>query len=724
LDHGCRRELFRVTLFMARKSILLIPILLALAACDRAPQTVDTADQPIQPDAAAKLVTDARLVAADTENDNWLSHGRTYDEQRFSPLEQINDGNISGLSLAWAHDLDDDRGVEATPIIVDGVLYTTGSWSMVYAFDAASGELLWKHDPKVPKAWSQYGCCDVVNRGVAVWGAWVFVGTYDGYLLALDARTGEEVWRTLTIDQSRPYTITGAPRVVKGRVIIGNGGSELGVRGYVSAYEAETGQLAWRFYTVPGNPQLPFESKELEQAATTWTGDWWTVGGGGTVWDSMAYDPELDLLYIGVGNGSPWNRTVRSPGGGDNLFLSSIVALRPDTGEYVWHYQTTPGDTWDYTATQHMILADIEIDGVQRKVLMQAPKNGFFYVIDRSSGELLSAKNYVPVNWASHIDMAAGRPVEIDDARYEQGPRLILPGPAGAHNWHPMSYSPYTGLVYIPAQELPLVYGTDQAFEYRPGMSNFGLDLSLVPAPEDPAVLAPLLQMLKGRIVGWDPVAQKAAWTVEHEGPWHGGILSTAGNLLFQSTPKGEFVAYRADTGEKLWSYDLQTGAVAAPVTYRVNGEQYVGITAGWGTLLGMMGGVPSERFTRKGKNRMFAFKLGGTAQLPAASESVAKSLPPAPDIPFDESLVESGKTAYYVIGQCFLCHGDSAISGGVVPDLRYATAETHRSWNDIVLGGAYQKLGMPDFSDQLTGEQARAIQMYVLSRAEVLRQQ
>jgi PQQ-dependent dehydrogenase (methanol/ethanol family) len=671
----------------------------------------------------AGLVTDARLVNANAEAGNWLSHGRTYDEQRFSPLDQVNDSNISELSLAWAQDLDDDRGVEATPVVVDGVLYTTGSWSIVYAFDAASGERLWKHDPKVPREWSRYGCCDVVNRGVAVWGDKVYVGTFDGYLLAIDAKTGEEVWRTLTIDRSRPYTITGAPRVVKGRVIIGNGGSELGVRGYVSAYDAETGEMDWRFYTVPGNPEQPFESPELERAAETWTGEWWHIGGGGTVWDSMAFDPELDLLYIGVGNGSPWTQTLRSPGGGDNLFLSSIVALRPDTGEYVWHYQTTPGDSWDYTATQHMILADLEIDGAVRKVLMQAPKNGFFYVLDRTSGELISAQNYVPVNWASHIDLATGRPVLIDDARYENGPRLTFPGPTGGHNWHPMSFSPLTGLVYIPAQELPFVFSTNHDFVYAPGFNNHGIDLSLVPAPEDPAVLEPLLKMLKGRILAWDPVQQKAAWAVEHEGPWNGGLLSTAGNLLFQSTPKGGFVAYRADTGERLWEFDLQTGAVAAPITYQAGGEQFVAIAAGWGTALSMVGGIAGEKLTRKGKNRMFAFKLEGDAKLPPPPAASVRELPPAPDVPLDESLVASGKEGYYSIGQCFVCHGDGAISGGMVPDLRYATPETHRIWNEIVLDGAYESLGMPGFGEKLTEQQATAIQMYVLSRAAAERQ-
>ena len=565
----------------------------------------------------------------------------------------------------------------------------------------------------------------MVNRGVAIWEDKVYLGTLDGYLVALDAKSGDVVWRQLTIDQSRPYTITGAPRVVKGRVIIGNGGSEFGVRGYVSAYDARTGDLAWRFYTVPGNPAEPFESEALEMAATTWKGgEWWTIGGGGTVWDSMAFDPELDLLYIGVGNGSPWTRQLRSPGGGDNLFLSSIVALRPDTGEYVWHYQTSPGDSWDYTATQHMILADIKIEGAQRKVLMQAPKNGFFYVIDRTNGKLISAENFVPVNWASHIDLESGRPVLSENAFYGEEARLTVPGPSGGHNWHPMAYSPRTGLVYIPAQEMPFAFALNPEFVYYPGHANHGVDLTVLASPEDPELLEPLLKLLKGRILAWDPVAQKSAWTVEQAGPWNGGLLATAGNLLFQATPSGEFAAYRADTGDKLWSFDCQTGAVASPVSYTVGDEQYIAITVGWGTTLAMLGGEVSRRLTVKNKNRMLAFKLNATTQLPAVQPPVKKKLPPPPDIGFDETLVAQGKQVYYGQGHCFLCHGDGAISGGMVTDLRYSTPAIHKLWDTIILDGGYSDLGMPGYGDKLSEEQSRAVQMYVLSRAEVLRTQ
>ena len=346
------------------------------------------------PAPAAAAIDAARLTAADKEAGNWMSYGRTYDEQRFSPLQQVTAGNVAQLGLAWHYDLDAvHRAQESTPLVIDGVMYVTTAWSKVVALDARTGKELWRYDPKVPGEWGVNACCDVVNRGVAAWKGKLYLGTLDGRLVALDAATGKPAWEVLTVDRAYRYTITGAPRVIKDKVIIGNGGAEFGVRGYVSAYDADTGKLVWRFYTVPGDPTKPFESPALEKAAKTWNGQWWKEGGGGTVWDSVAYDPKLDLLYIGTGNGAPWNRASRSPGGGDNLYLSSIMALKADTGEYVWHYQTTPGETWDFTATQHLILADITIDGRARQVIMQAPKNGFFYVLDRATGELISANN-------------------------------------------------------------------------------------------------------------------------------------------------------------------------------------------------------------------------------------------------------------------------------------------------------------------------------------------
>ncbi len=351
----------------------------------------------------APMTGEVEAGAVDSEAGQWTTHGGTPLEQRHSPLEQINADNVAQLGLAWSFDLGSTRGVEATPIVVNGRIFVTAPWSVLFALDARTGKLLWKFDPEVPGSWGPTTCCDVVNRGAAYSNGAVFVGTIDGRLVSVDAATGSLNWEVQTTDRSLPYTVTGAPRVVKGKIIIGNGGADMGVRGYVTAYDAESGRQIWRFYTVPGDPSKPFEHSELEMAAETWTGEWWAAGGGGTAWDSMAYDPELDLLYIGTGNGGPWTSYARSPGGGDNLFLCSILALRPDTGELVWHYQTTPGDNWDYTSVQHMILADLTTDGRTRHVLMQAPKNGFFYVLDRETGELISAEPYVSVNWASRV---------------------------------------------------------------------------------------------------------------------------------------------------------------------------------------------------------------------------------------------------------------------------------------------------------------------------------
>ena len=691
--------------------------LLAIAFCGGC-ESPDDQSRFVESVASSSPVTGSRIEGANDSPGEWLSHGRTYDEQRFSPLDQINADNVSDLGLDWYLDLDFRRGVEATPLVADGVMYTTGSWSVVYAIAAATGELLWKYDPQVPRERAQYFCCDAVNRGVALWGDKVFVGTLDGYLVALSRDTGGVIWRVATIAADETYAITGAPRVVNGKVIIGNGGAEYGVRGYVTAYDAETGDQVWRFYTVPGDPDHPFESKVLEMAAATWQGsEWWKVGGGGTVWDSMAFDPELGLLYVGVGNAGPWSPRVRNPGGGDNLFVSSIVALNADTGEYVWHYQTTPGDAWDYTATQHMILMDLDLDGVTRKVLVQAPKNGFFYVIDRTSGELLSAENFVPVNWATGIDSKTGRPILADDAFYEAGPRLTIPGPAGAHNWQPMSYSPLTGLVYIPAQQLPYVHGDDPDFKFVKGFWNNASDWSLSAFPDDPDAAAEAGSMVFGRLIGWDPVARKPQWTVERTLPWGGGLLTTAGNLIFQGMPDGEFLALNAETGERLWSFDAQTGVVAAPITYSIDGDQYVAVMAGWGSIIALIGGEFVAGLEMTNRSRVLVFRLNGEARLPPAAP-VVDPAPQLPDLELTPELIAQGKTVYY--RRCIMCHGDTAISGRLMPDLRLSSAAVHERWDSIVLDGERKALGMPGFKDAITAEESHAAHAYVISRAKL----
>jgi PQQ-dependent dehydrogenase (methanol/ethanol family) len=671
-----------------------------------------------------KVVDGTAIINADSDPGEWLSHGRTYSEQRYSPLAKVSTSNVKDLGLAWSFDLPEDRGIEATPLMHDGVLYTTSSWSVVRAFDAKDGKLLWTYDPQVKKATDIKACCDAVNRGVALWKDKVFVGTLDGRLEALDAKTGKLAWSVVTVDQSKPYTITGAPRVVKGKVLIGNGGAEFGVRGYLSAYDADTGKLVWRFYTVPGLKPTDgaASDKAMAIARKTWdeNGEWKKTGGGGTVWDSMAYDPDLDLLYIGVGNGTPWNREQRSPKGGDNLFLSSIVALKPDTGEYVWHYQTTPGESWDYTATQHIILADIKIGDQVRKVLMQAPKNGFFYVLDRTNGKFISGEKYVKaVNWATAIDKATGRPIEAEGARYQNAVHLSNPGPLGSHNWQPMAFSPKTGLVYIPTQEIPFPYtqpgkagGADR---FRPQGWNVGVDFLAAGLPDDKATLKAVQASLKGRLVAWDPVTQTEKWAVDYDGPWNGGLLATAGGLVFQGSATGDFAAYDAATGKKLWSFQAQTGIVAAPMTYEIDGEQYVAVMAGFGGGFATSAGAGVNPISN-GQRRLLVFKLGAKGALPVIPATVKQfgDLPPVTGTP---EQIANGM-AYYS-ANCGVCHGASGVSNFSIPDLRYSAVTTDAAvWKGVVLGGDRAANGMVSFKALLKPQDAEDIRQYILNLA------
>jgi quinohemoprotein ethanol dehydrogenase len=624
---------------------------------------------------ASPPVDDAALRSPDARNQDWLSYGRDYYEQRFSPLNQINDKNAAQLSLAWQMDTATDRGLEATPLVVDGVMYTTGSWSVTYAVDARTGQQLWKYDPEVHRKYDNLACCDVVNRGAAFYKGKIYVGVLDGRLVALDSKTGKPAWSAVTVDQAQPFTITGAPRIAKGKVIIGNGGAEYGVRGYVSAYDAETGKLAWRFYTVPGDPSKPQENKALEKALPTWKGDaWWKVGGGGTVWDSIVYDPELNLLYVGTGNGSPWNRDIRSPGGGDNLYLCSILAINPDNGELVWHYQTTPADTWDYTSVQPMMLADLNWQGRQRKVIMQAPKNGFFYVLDRATGELLAADPYVDVNWATHVDLKTGRPVEVPGAAYRDKGTYIRPGPLGGHNWQAMSFSPTTGLVYIPAQDNGRYYEQPDGFTFTPGEYNLGVGVigRNVERYDIPS---------RGRLLAWDPIARKPRWTAEYGNYWNGGTLVTAGNLVFQGTAAGDFIAYNAATGEKLWSAYAGTGIVAPPITYSVDGKQYVSVMAGWG-------GAFPKKFRSVG--RLLTFAIGGSA---TPLTRIAPRRVTA--IPSTASAADVSAGAKIFNTYCQRCHGGAT----VLPDLRRSTPAV-LSGLEKILDGSMVERGMPRFAE------------------------
>ncbi len=679
-----------------------------LAACDKG---VDM-DAPGAVNAKA-------LIEASANNEDWLSYGRTYDEQRYSPLDKINSSNVKDLGLAWFADLDTARGQEATPLVIDGKIYITTAWSKVKAYDGISGKLLWEYDPKVPGETAVKACCDVVNRGLATWGTRLFLGTLDGRLVALDRDSGKEVWSKVTVDQSQPYTITGAPRIIDGKVIIGNGGAEMGVRGYVAAYDVADGDELWRFYTVPDAPGKNDE-KHLKAAEATWKGQWWKQGGGGTVWDAMAYDPELDLLYIGVGNGSPWNQAYRSPGGGDNLYISSIIALRPKTGEYVWHYQTTPGETWDYTATQHIMLADLLIGGKKRKVLMQAPKNGFFYVLDRATGKLISANNYTAINWATGIDMKTGRPIENPDARIDKTgkPFVVMPGPGGGHNWQPMAFNPQAGLVYIPIQEAAFPYIPEANWKSAKQGFNTGIDFAAGAMPANPDIRSAALAGTKGALIAWDPVAQKERWRVAFKGPWNGGLLATAGGLVFQGNSTAEFAAYDAIKGTKLWSTGVQTGIMAAPVTYSIKGEQYVAVLAGWGGSWALLPGMLSEvAGPIRNISRLLVYKIGGTAKLPPAPPLTRLPLDPPPVTGTPEQIADGAR---HYGRYCGVCHGDAAYGSTVLPDLRRSgLIADGKAWATVVRDGVLKDNGMVSFSKVLTPGQIEAIRHYVISRAD-----
>jgi quinohemoprotein ethanol dehydrogenase len=535
--------------------------------------------------AGAQTAVDDEAMAGPRADGQWLTYGGDYAETRFSTLDAINAGNVDRLALAFSVEVGSDGArLEATPLVVDGVLYATTTWNVIYAIDLGTQSVKWRWDPGIVRSTEAGGtrlCCGAVNRGPAYYDGKVYMGLLDGRLAALDAGTGEIVWivQTAPPGPERVYSITSAPRVVKGKVIIGNAGADMGARGFVTAYDAETGEQAWRFYTVPGDPSLPFENPELEHAATTWTGDWWKRGGGGTTWDGIAYDPEADLLYVGTGNGGPWNRDLRSPGGGDNLYLSSILALRPDSGELLWYYQTTPGDNWDYTAVQQMILADLTIDGRNRSVLMQAPKNGFFYVLDRLTGELISAEPYARVNWASGIDPETGRPIEQPAARYGADAVELYPTARGAHNWHPMAFSPQTGLVYIPGVESSFVFRAD--LNSRNGFMFGAGSTPLDGPPHAPPSIGPgQPEGMPGFFVAWDPVTQSERWRIDFETREDGGALATAGNLVFGADSSGTLHAFHAATGEALWSTGL-LDSIAPPITYEQDGVQYLAVLSG-----------------------------------------------------------------------------------------------------------------------------------------------
>jgi quinohemoprotein ethanol dehydrogenase len=680
----------------------------ALAAAAGFPAVAEAAANP-----APAAVDTARIILADREPGNWMSVGRTYDEQRFSPLAQIDEHNVGRLGLAWYYDLKTFRGIEGTPLVVDGVMYLMSAWSIAYALDARTGKELWRYDPKVPPSWARFVCCDVVSRGLAVYQGKLILATLDGRLIALDAANGRPLWSTVTVDNKNwPYSITGAPRVFNGKVIIGNAGVELGVRGYVSAYDVNTGKLLWRFWTAPGDPSKGFENKTMEMAARTWAGKWWTQGGGGAAWDSIVFDPEFNRIYFGTGNGAPWPHKLRSEGKGDNLFLASIVAVNADTGEYVWHYQMVPGDSWDFDVTQPIVLADLDIGGRMRKVIMQAPKQGFFYVIDRTNGKLISAAKFVDHNtWASRIDLETGRPVLLPTANYDDGPQLMTPNAVAAHSWQPMSYNPITGLAYFPVLQNWYAYEIEPHYQWQKWRMSWGTNAP--PSAKNAKVRAEATKMRKktyGYLIAWDPVKQREAWRVRYAQGGNGGTLTTAGNLVVEGTSGQQLAVYRATDGKKLWATDAQTVPMAGPIAYAVDGEQYIAVEAG-GASFGPAQGDPNNR----SGGRVLAFKLDAEEHLPPVLPR--PKYPPPPFVTSGtEEQVREGNAAYHRV--CAQCHGRDAVSTNAIPDLRHMSPDTRATFKDIVLKGQRASKGMASFSDVVSEKEADAIYAYLVARA------
>ena len=662
--------------------------------------------------AVAETTVDNRLLADERDGANWASYGRTFSENHYSPLGEINDGNVARLGLAWSYDLPPRGSTFTAPLAVDGVLYFAVGHSLVHAMDAATGRLLWQYDPQVPEAAGPRLRMAWGSRGIAFWKGRVYTGTQDGRLIALDAKTGAPVWSVQTLEPGSVAYISGPPWVFNGKVAIGFGGADFGpTRGYVTAYDAETGRLVWRFHTVPGNPADGFENEAMKMAAKTWTGEWWRFGGGGTVWHAMAYDPKFNRLYIGTGNGAPWNQKVRSPGGGDNLFLCSIVALDADSGEYVWHYQVNPGETWDYNAAMDIELADLTIDGEPRPVILHAPKNGFFYVIDRHSGRLLSAEKFAKVTWALRIDPKTGRPVEKPEARFP-GRRgvLVFPGPVGAHAVAPMAYSPATRLVYIPTSEQGGVYADPpgELAAWRP-LPNYAINNAIGPA--DPPIEAP---PATSALLAWDPLRQKAVWEVPLSGITNGGATATAGNLVFQGRATGEFVAYAADTGRRLWSFDAQAGIQGQPITYTAAGRQYITVITGWRSTGRPSGATPEWEY-RLQPRRVLTFALDGRAALPPPGP---RTLPFVDDPQFVVDPVKAARGATLARTRCLVCHGIALAAAGAAPDLRRSgVALSLQALTSVVVDGSLLSAGMPRFAE-LTAQDIEDLQHYIRQRA------
>ncbi|WP_184077534.1 PQQ-dependent dehydrogenase, methanol/ethanol family [Sphingobium subterraneum] len=657
-----------------------------------------------------------------SDGGDWTSYGRSADESRFSPGNQITSDNVDRLGLSWAFTLDEPGGLEATPLAIDGILYFTAANGTVYAADVLSRKILWKYDPQSWKVSPRMiRGFEPVNRGLAYWQGKLFLGAFDGRLIAIDARNGREIWQTSTLDGDGPHsrkTITGAPRAFNGKVVIGQGGADWGTRGYLTAYDANSGKKLWRFFTVPGRPGSDENDPAMKMAAKSWSGEWWRWGGGGTPWNAITYDPELNRLYIGTGNASVYDPRLRSPAGGDNLFLASIVAVDVDTGRYIWHYQVNPREAWDYKATTDMTLAEAEIGGKRRKILMQAPTNGFFYVLDRETGRVISAEKLGKVTWADKIDLKTGRPVERPGIRYESGPVTIWPGTIGAHNWQAMAYSPQTKLVYIPYMQLPTTFTSTP--EDAQALADLTLDKTKMRFGIGATFRSAVIDKEdgKGALLAWDPIGQKAAWRVPRKYLWNGGILTTGGNLVFQGTADGNFEAFSADQGKLLWSFKAGNGIIAPPISFAARGKQYIAVLAGYGGA-SAAGSKLFDTGWRYGihPSRLLVFSLDGKEKLPQTQPpSVAVTIADDPKIVIDQAAAKRGAKIYSQT--CRICHGaGAAATGPTAPDLRASGATLDYAVFRDVLNGALVERQMPRFDD-LSDDEMRSIFMYIRSEA------
>ena len=691
---------------------LLLPFF--IAGCQKTDK-VAAAD----PLAAPAAVTQDRLLKGLDDPHQWATYGGSYSEQRFSPLKAIDTTTVGKLGLAWFADYDTNLDQHGTPLYVDGVIYVSTAWDKVYAFDAKSGKQLWQYNPKVPGEWLRNVCCGNVSRGIAAYNGKIYVGTMDARLVAIDAKTGKEAWSTDTIegDHNDPlnrFSITMAPRIAKGKVFIGASGGEYGVRGWIAAYDAETGKQAWRFHNVPGDPSKGFENEAMKKAAATWSGEWWKLGGGGSVWDAAIYDPATDLLIYGTGNASPWNQLARDKNKGDNLYVASIVALKAETGEYAWHYQTTPGDTWDYDAVSPMMTLDLTINGEKKHVLVQPNKNGMLYMLNVADGKLLAADAFTEVNWNTGIDMATGRPKVVEAAKYEKEGWNLAPGVQGGHSWHPNAYSPDTGLIYIPTWESYFPMVRDPKFKPAAGGFNLGIGFSPTLAATN---LKPTNKTgITGRLKAWDPVSRKVVWETPaftNNRP-SGGALATAGGLVFQGNGAGEELrAYDAKNGAQLWSYKAQTAVYAGPITYELDGEQYIAQS---------VGGVAQGGYFAPGYARMLVFKLGGTATLPPNQPYTPPPLNPPPSTA-SADVIKAGEAKYNQY--CSVCHGaDGVQQRGTFPNLMVSgLLHSQEGFDQVVLQGQRIEKGMGNFSKDLQPADSAAVREYLISRANFLKQ-